>query len=94
MADLKQKVLNFLGAPNGNKNAIKIIDVEYAIICAMQPPPSNDVLPPDFPNTNTPSVITKIKRDQPINWNGNASSGYEYDFKIAILVIIRCDIFT
>jgi YVTN family beta-propeller protein len=38
VADLKQKVLNFLGAPNGNRNSIKIIDVDYAIICATKGP--------------------------------------------------------
>ena len=70
MADLKQKILNFLGAPNGNKNAIKIIDVEYAIICAMQPPPSKEVLPPDFPNTNTPSAITKLNETNPLTGMG------------------------
>jgi hypothetical protein len=70
VADLKQKVLNFLGVPNGNKNAIKIIDVEYAIICAMQPPPSNEVLPPDFPNTNTTSVIAKLNETNPLTGMG------------------------
>ncbi|HXV89470.1 MAG TPA: hypothetical protein VD710_10335 [Nitrososphaeraceae archaeon] len=70
VANLKQKVLDFLGAPNGNKNAIKIIDVEYAIICATQPPPSNDVLPPDFPDTNTPSVVTRLNLSNPLTGIG------------------------
>ena len=34
VADLKQKVLNFLNAPNENKSSLKILDVEYAIVCA------------------------------------------------------------
>lgn len=70
VANLKQKVLDFLGVPNGNKNAIKIIDVEYAIICAMQPPPSNDVRPPGFPNTNTQFVIPKLNETNPLAGTG------------------------
>ena len=34
VADIKQKVLNFLGTPNVNKSSIKIVDVDYAIVCA------------------------------------------------------------
>lgn len=38
VADIKQKVLDFLKAPNENKSSIKIIDVEYAIVCATDRP--------------------------------------------------------
>jgi len=70
VADLKQKVLNFLGAPNANKNAIKILDVEYAIICATPPPLSNEVLPPNFPDTNTPTTIPKLNESNPLTGMG------------------------
>lgn len=33
IADLKQKVFNFLRVPNETRSAIDIIDVRYAIIC-------------------------------------------------------------
>lgn len=33
VADLKQKVLNFLGFPNENRASLRIIDVEYAVVC-------------------------------------------------------------
>jgi hypothetical protein len=73
VADLKQKILNFIGAPNENKSSIKIVDVEYAIICAMQPPPSaasGDVVPPDFPNENTPSAAAKLNQYNPLTVTG------------------------
>jgi hypothetical protein len=38
VADIKQKVLDFLNVPNAPKKAIQILDVEYAIICASQIP--------------------------------------------------------
>jgi len=41
VADLKQKVLNFLGVPNENKTSLRIIDVEYAIVCSGLKPSGN-----------------------------------------------------
>lgn len=41
VADLKQKVLNFLGLPNENKTSLRIIDVEYAIVCTASKPSGN-----------------------------------------------------
>jgi hypothetical protein len=37
VADIKKKVLDFLGVPNAKRETIQIIDVEYAIICAKLP---------------------------------------------------------
>jgi hypothetical protein len=67
VADLKQKVLNFLETPNGNKSVIKIIDVEYAIICATLPPPPNEVVPPEFPNEISPSAAAKANQSNPLD---------------------------
>jgi hypothetical protein len=62
VADLKQKVLNFLGDPNGNKSSIKIVDVEYAIICALPPP--NHFVPPHFQaNETSPSVVAMVRNE-------------------------------
>ena len=41
VADLKQKVLDFLGVPNENKTSLIIIDVDYAIVCTSQGPKEN-----------------------------------------------------
>jgi YVTN family beta-propeller protein len=38
VADIKQKVLDFLKVPNENKSSIQILDVEYAVICEMSAP--------------------------------------------------------
>jgi hypothetical protein len=35
VADLKQKVLDFLNLPPSAKRAIQILDVNYAIICSL-----------------------------------------------------------
>lgn len=37
VADIKQKVLNFLGLRNAPRNTIQILDVDYSIICAATP---------------------------------------------------------
>lgn len=66
VADLKQKVMNFIGTPNGNKSSIKIVDVEYAIICAMPPPPSSEIVPSEFPDTNTASVVPRLNLSNPL----------------------------
>jgi hypothetical protein len=44
VADIKQKVIDFLKLPSSDKRAIKILNVNYAIICALQPPPSTQTL--------------------------------------------------
>jgi hypothetical protein len=75
VADLKQKVLDFIGAPNGNKSSIKIIDVEYAIICAMPPPPSSEVVPSEFPDTNTASVVPRLNLSNPLIGMGEQVQG-------------------
>ena len=46
VADLKQKVLNFLGVPNENKTSLRIIDVEYAIICTTNGPVDSKLIVP------------------------------------------------
>ena len=46
VADLKQKVLNSLRVPNENKTSLRIIDVEYAIICATKGPVDNLLMLP------------------------------------------------
>jgi PKD repeat protein len=45
VADIQKKVLDFLKLPDNpqNRNAIFVIDVEYAIICASAPPPNLSV---------------------------------------------------
>jgi len=45
VADLKQKVLNFLGVPDGSKFALRIIDVDYAIICTTKGPGDKLLIP-------------------------------------------------
>jgi len=60
VADLKQKVLNFLGDAKGNKSTIRIVDVEYAIICALPPP--NHFVPPHFQaNETSPSAAANLR---------------------------------
>ena len=53
VADLKQKVLNFLLVPNAPKSAIKIIDVEYAIICGTSLPSNPPGVFGSLPTQNT-----------------------------------------
>ena len=69
VADLKQKVLDFIGVPNGNKSSLKIIDVEYAIICTKGPvdnllvrsPPAEQALSQSSNTTmNIPSNDTML----------------------------------
>jgi hypothetical protein len=46
VADIKKKVLDFLGVPSAKRETIQIIDVEYAIICAKLPathPPTTGI---------------------------------------------------
>ena len=40
VADIKQKVIDFLKLQSSDRNSIKILDIEYAIICAAHAPPS------------------------------------------------------
>lgn len=59
VADLKQKVLNFLGNAKGNKSSIRIIDVDYAIICALPPP--NHFVPPHYQaNETSPTAAANL----------------------------------
>jgi hypothetical protein len=37
VADIKKKVIDFLGVPTAKRETIQIIDVEYAIVCAKLP---------------------------------------------------------
>ena len=58
VADIKQKVLNFLKVPASpeNRRSISIIDIEYAIICAQTRSISNvpiEQVPTDIPNNFT-----------------------------------------
>jgi hypothetical protein len=57
VADLKQKVLNFLGNPSENKTSLKIIDVEYAIVCAA-------FLQPAFQTQSFDYIVTSDNRLQ------------------------------
>jgi hypothetical protein len=47
VADIKQNVLDFLNAPTAPKNSIRILNVDYAIICAVpapSPPPALHII--------------------------------------------------
>ncbi len=68
VADIKQKVLTFLKAPDNpqNRRAISIIDIEYAIICAKAPSPSTGegvtlVVPPDLPAEQQQQELNRIE---------------------------------
>jgi hypothetical protein len=66
VSDLKQKVLNFLNVPNENKSSIKILDVEYAIICAALRPSDNLLVlsPAAFQTSSFDYVITPDQKYQ------------------------------
>lgn len=64
VADLKQKVLNFLLVPNAPKSAIKIIDVEYGIICGTSL------------SSNQPSMIGTLPRQNASIGTINATMTY------------------
>jgi hypothetical protein len=80
VADLKQKVLNFLGNAKGNKSSIRIIDVDYAIICALPPP--NHFVPPHYQaNETSPTAAANLTNgSNPLTgmgkdlWNINITS--------------------
>jgi hypothetical protein len=63
VADIKQKVVDFLKLPSSDKTAIKILDINYAIICALQVPPSIQTLSPlqSQSNLTTSSAIAKTE---------------------------------
>jgi hypothetical protein len=67
VADIKKKVIDFLKLQSSDKNAIKIVDIEYAIICALQGPPSIKTSSPmqSQSNVSSPSAaaIEKIDPD-------------------------------
>jgi YVTN family beta-propeller protein len=52
VADLKQKILDFLRIPNENKSSLKIIDVDYAIICGKSPTTTASGTPVLVPSHN------------------------------------------
>jgi len=55
VADIKQKVIDFFKLPSSDKRAIKILSVNYAIICALQTPPSMQTLSPLHSQSNVTS---------------------------------------
>jgi hypothetical protein len=55
VADIKQKVIDFLNLSSSDKRAIKILNVNYAIICALQSPPSIQTLSPLQSQSNVTS---------------------------------------
>jgi hypothetical protein len=67
VADIKQKVIDFLKLTSSDRNAIKIVDINYAIICALQAPPSIKTLSPLQSQSNVTSssaaAIAKIDPD-------------------------------
>jgi hypothetical protein len=72
VADIKQKVLDFLKVPNAPRDTIRILDVNYAIICASSAPSV-----PTTPSTPTPGTLAlaKIKELQSTSKNAiNISS--------------------
>ena len=65
MADIKQKVIDFFKLPSSDKRAIKILSINYAIICAMQTPPSIQTLSPlqsqsNVTSSSSAAAIAKI----------------------------------
>jgi len=56
VVDVKQEVLDYLGMPNATKDAITIVDVDYAIICA-----SSSTL---FSTTPTVEIISPANQSQ------------------------------
>ena len=56
VADIKQKVLDFLKVPNAPRNAIQILDVNYAIICGSSSPSV-----PTTPSTPTLGTLALVK---------------------------------
>jgi hypothetical protein len=65
VADIKQKVLTFLKlqANQNNRNAISIIDIEYAIICAEGPSISNVPIE-HVPTEEIPVNVTGLQQQQ------------------------------
>jgi hypothetical protein len=65
VADIKQKVIDFLKLTSSDRNAIKIVDINYAIICALQAPPSIKTLSPlqSQSNVTSSSAAAKEKID-------------------------------
>lgn len=67
VADIKQKVLDFLKLQSSDKNAIRIVDINYAIICALQEPPSiktSSSLQSQSNTTSSPAAaVAKIDPD-------------------------------
>ncbi|MGB8161446.1 MAG: hypothetical protein WCE92_01005, partial [Nitrososphaeraceae archaeon] len=64
---IKQKVLDFLKLQSSDKNAIRIVDINYAIICALQEPPSiktSSSLQSQSNTTSSPAAaVAKIDPD-------------------------------
>jgi hypothetical protein len=69
VTDIKQKVLDFLGSPNGTRNAITISDVEYAAICASSAPVCSSV-----PTVQVldPANLSRFSTNQSIKFRGEA----------------------
>ena len=55
VADIKKKVIDFLKLTSSDRNAIKIVDINYAIICASQAPPSTKTSLPLLSQSNVTS---------------------------------------
>jgi hypothetical protein len=80
VADIKQKVIDFLNVPNAPKKAIQILDVEYAIICASQIPSEirlsiENVTQLPLTSNQTRPTFNATSIEQPSNATGAIPTG-------------------
>lgn len=74
VTDIKSKVLDFLGVPNATRNSTTIVDVDYAIICALS---AREPTGPPIVQIITPVNLSVFSPNQTITFRGQAQDAQD-----------------